>query len=346
MLAVYKRQIHHFTQSEVDVLTAIAAQAGVAISNARLFEAVARGKAEWEATFDAITDPLAIHSSDGRIHKANRAFAELFGKTPEGIVGQTCHQLFYRRSHPCNPCHLRETVQGRRPIAFEFERNGRAFLASSYPIFGKNGRVEMVVVHSKDITALKQTQEKLVRSAKLAAIGELAAGIAHNFNNLLAGVKGAVELLRMQAQKEGLSAKVQERLRSIDERLMQGDETIRRLLSFARGSADRSRIVKVEKAIQNALGVCETHPSGKGLRLVTEIAPNLPPVRGIASHLEQVLVNLIINAFQASEPGGEIKILAYRAPFGNAAHRGAGYGLRNRPGRSAPHLRSVFLQAP
>ena len=103
-----------------------------------------------------------------------------------------------------------------------------------------SGEVVAVVEFIRDVSEQKALQRQLLQSARLAAVGELAAGVAHNFGNILMGVGGSLEVMILLAEKEGLPPRMVERIRMMHRELMRGDGIVKRLLSFARDSTPAS----------------------------------------------------------------------------------------------------------
>ena len=154
---------------------------------------------------------------------------------------------------------------------------------------------------------LDQRQDDLARSNRLIALGELAAGVAHNFGNILMGVSATMELLHMRAVKEPAIADLCEIITGAQEQVSRGAEVIQRLLALARSAPSIITAVDPKLIAGNVLALCATHPLAKRVTLVNEIPDGARPVRADAGQLEEVMVNLVLNALQASD-GGSVRI--------------------------------------
>ena len=153
----------------------------------------------------------------------------------------------------------------------------------------------------------ERSMQNLADAGRMAALGELAAGVAHNFGNVLMGVSVTLELLQMRAEKEpGLSGMV-ETITGAQAEVDRGADIIQRLLSLSRGNPIMVTAVNPWLAADNAIALCSTHPNAKKVPLVNLIPNDPPSVKADASLLEEVMVNLILNSLQASD-GGEIRI--------------------------------------
>ena len=149
---------------------------------------------------------------------------------------------------------------------------------------------------------LKQTQESLIRSEKMASVGHLAAGVAHEVGNPLAAVMGYTELLRDRDVDEESADDIAERTLVQLKRIRQ---TIRQLLDYSRADSETEpTAVELAGVIDEAVHLVEATPEGRQVDVELEIADNLPPVHAIAGELEQVLVNLFLNAVKAMHDEG------------------------------------------
>lgn len=153
----------------------------------------------------------------------------------------------------------------------------------------------------------ERTKQNLSDTGRLVALGELAAGVAHNFGNVLMGISLTLELLQMRATRDpGLSDMI-EAISGAQTEVTHGAEIIQRLLSLAGGNPSTLTDVNPWLAADNALTLCSTHTNAKRVRLVNLIPTDPPSVKADASQLTEVLVNLILNSLQASQEG-EIKV--------------------------------------
>jgi PAS domain S-box-containing protein len=143
---------------------------------------------------------------------------------------------------------------------------------------------------------LQETQQKLVRSAQLASIGELAATVAHEINNPLAVVRGLAQILISQRVDDPELREPLEQIASNTERMAR---TIRTLRSLGRPSSDQIAPVLLNRAIENAVALLRAQLAEHDIELQADLAPDLPPVPGVAHLLEQMVINLLTNARDA-----------------------------------------------
>lgn len=163
--------------------------------------ALAEASRTWQTTFDAISDQVMLLSRDHVILQANDAVCRALGLTRESIVGQHCCQLFHGTATPPASCPCERTAQTGKAEQAEAERNGRQYMTTSWPVRGAGGEVERLVHVKRDVTLERRSEqerhmleEQLNHTRRMEAVGQLAAGVAHEFNNILGGIKGYAEL--------------------------------------------------------------------------------------------------------------------------------------------------------
>lgn len=277
-----------------------------------LFEKVAGARREWMACFDAITDWVFVKAKDLKIIKANRAAATLFGRIPQQLLGHTCQELFGCDAVPTDEAVVLRTFKTRRPQRVDISNLPVPgdFHISTYPLLDETGVAVAVVEYIRDITEQKAMQRQLLQSARLAAVGELAAGVAHNFGNILMGVGGSLEVMLLMAEREGFSPKVVERMRMMHRELMRGDDIVKRLLSFARGAVPTIRAVPLADVVEGVVSLCQAHPLSRGIEIEWDVPAETPALRADPAQLREVLMNLVINALQATPKGGRVSLRA------------------------------------
>ncbi|GAI99291.1 unnamed protein product, partial [marine sediment metagenome] len=155
-------------------------------------EKIKRAAEEWRTTFDSITDMVSIHDSDFRIVRVNRALADVFKMRPPELIGRTCYELVHGTDKPLASCPHQKALDTGMPHTAEFfEPHLGVYLeATASPVFDGDGKVTGSVHVVRDITERKKMEEKLIVTDRLASVGELASGIAHELNNPLTSVIG------------------------------------------------------------------------------------------------------------------------------------------------------------
>ncbi len=299
---------------------AVAAVAGglVAWQRRRAAAALRRLAAQHQELIDSLHLGILLIGQDGRIHYANAAVKDIIGD----VVGAEYSAVFAepvganRDSAPA-----RALSEGGRAEEIRQGRNGRLYRLVAAPLRGSDGQrlaVETVV----DVTSERELRDQLVVSEKLAAIGQLAAGIAHEIRTPLSTIRVAAydasDLLG--GQRDGAAAatapakadvvpQAREALELIERNAVRCNDIILTLLDFARESPSEPEEVDVDEVIGTCLQLARKSMSLQGVML-ERTGDRLPTIWGRADDLRQVFSNVIINAVQAMPGGGILRIVS------------------------------------
>ncbi|MGQ9683979.1 MAG: hybrid sensor histidine kinase/response regulator [Anaerolineae bacterium] len=280
------------TTLECSILSLLANETSAAVANARLFNQVARARQEWLQTFDALSDGVFLHDRQGRILRANRAFARLVDRPFPEIIAQPWHELI-----PAGPAVRQVCWQQASPERSVAEYDisygeGRTLHVSVSPV----SEGDAVCVHVlRDVTEERAMQRQLAQAEKLAAIGQMLSGVAHELNNPLTTIIGFSELL----QEAPLPAPVQADLNRIYRQAQHSARIVQSLLAFARQSRIQLAEADVNGLVRQVLEFMQPQLDSHHVRVHLELAPSLPTTLADAGQLQQVLLNLITNALQA-----------------------------------------------
>jgi PAS domain S-box-containing protein len=172
----------------------------------------------------------------------------------------------------------------------------------------RNGAVAAVAGWITDVSEQASLERQLIRSERMVAVGELAAGVAHNFNNILASIGGDAQLLKMLAEDEHLDEAVAHSADLIYRETMRGGRIAHDLLSFARGQEPSLTEVDVLGIAEEAIRLARTYPNTGAIDMRVERREDLARAVGDAGQLHQVFFNLILNAVQAMPDGGSLTV--------------------------------------
>jgi PAS domain S-box-containing protein len=191
----------------------------------------------------------------------------------------------------------------------------RRILFNFSPLFDESGKIEGVVLSGRDITELKRLGEQLIQSEKLAAIGQMLAGVAHELNNPLTAILGVTELVR---EREGLDESMKRQLDLTHRQARRAARIVQNLLEFSRPTQTPKKPVDINNVLERTLQLQEHSLRRNAVEVSFQPVEGLPAVVGDASQLIQVFLNLVINAEQAIREireSGRIQIRA--ANLGN-----------------------------
>ncbi|MFC2041106.1 PAS domain S-box protein [Chloroflexota bacterium] len=252
---------------------------------------------EWRTTFDSITDLISIHDKDFKLVRVNKAFANSLNMKPEEVVGKTCYQVIHGANEPVSNCPHMKTLKTKKPATEEFfePHLGIHLEVTTSPIFNDKGEVVASVHVARDVTERKNMQEQMMVTDRLASIGQLASGIAHEMNNPLTGVIGFSDLLL----ERDLPEDVKEDLETINREAKRTANVVKGLLTFARKQGTEKALVDLNSIIQEVLQLRAYEQRVSNIEVSASCASDLPQVMGNGGQLQQVFINLVVNAEQA-----------------------------------------------
>jgi len=285
-----------FVREDVRLLSTLATHAAVVIANARFFEMVRRAKEQWETAFDALSEGIAVVDDEGRVRRANRALAGLLGVPLPSVVGASLGEALLGKSHALADL-LSAARRGERPapLVARSDRLRRALRVNAARIPGATTEQSTVVL-VEDVTEQQALETQLVQSEKLAAVGQLVSGVAHELNNPLTSIAGLSEFLLEQKE---LGKKDRGHLQVIQEQAERAGRIVRNLLTFARKGSGEQLPVDLNDVIRRTLSLTSYDMKLNDITVTRELSGALPEVMGDRHGLQQVVLNLITNAAQA-----------------------------------------------
>jgi PAS domain S-box-containing protein len=260
-------------------------------------------------------DAVAILDEKNRIKFFNKRLLYLTQYIPEELTGMELTNLI-------NGLAMDEVNQGFVQGSQEgfvihetevLQKNGgkRKAEVSAANFFLSPNRTH-TILYLKDITEKKQIEERLIQSEKLRALGEMAAGVAHDFNNILGAILGRVQLIKLGWRRMSDEV-VQNELGIIEQAAMDGAHTVKKLQEFTRPKTDASKFVllDVNEIIDGATELVKTkikdEAEAKGVQIeVHTVQSKVPPITGNPIELREVLLNIILNSIDAMPEGGRI----------------------------------------
>ncbi|MDO9067741.1 MAG: PAS domain S-box protein, partial [Deltaproteobacteria bacterium] len=257
---------------------------------------------KWETTFDSIGDGVCLLDRQWKILQCNQAFSKMVGKPYAEILGSTCYELVHGLEKPQEHCPVARMEKSLHRETLELERDGRFLLVTADPIFDQQKNLIGAVHIISDISGRKLMEQELQQAQKMEAVGFLAGGVAHDFNNMLAGIVGNAELLQLKVygQKE-LETYVDNILKASGH----AAGLTKQLLAFARKGQYQQVPVNIHKVIAETLGILGS-TIDRRIKIEQHLRANPAVILGDHSQLENAFMNLGINARDAMPEGGKL----------------------------------------
>ncbi|MBN2125030.1 MAG: PAS domain S-box protein [Deltaproteobacteria bacterium] len=264
-------------------------------------EALRQSEEKARAILNAITEAVVLIDPRGTVLAGNAVVAERLGTTLSELIGRSLYDFFPPDLAKSRREAAEKAIQHGRPVRTEDERDGRTYDTNWYPVFNSRGDVVHVAVFAADITETRRLQVQLQHAQKMEAIGTLAGGIAHNFNNLLMAIQGNASLMLMDTSPDHPHYK---RLKSIEQQIRNGSRLTTQLLGYAREGTYEIRPVNLNSIVRET---SETFAQAKReIQVHLDLCEDLSGVVADQGQLEQVLLNLYVNAADAMQSGGEL----------------------------------------
>jgi two-component system NtrC family sensor kinase len=295
-IAVTRNSDSPFAAPDLRLLSTAATHAAVALANARFVELIRVGKEQWETTFDALHDGVAVVDASGRIRRANSALAEMIRTPLTEVTGVPLGPALLG-SGPEISQFFTAVREGERPapLTRKSSDGSRVYRISASPLAGSEPD-RWIVTLIEDVTDAKALEAQLIQTEKLAAVGQLVSGVAHELNNPLTSIVGLSEFLIDQPTT---TTTERDKLKVIHEQAERAARIVRDLLMFARKGPRELGDVDLTDVTERAASLISYEVRLRKVDLELELAGGLPTVRGDRHQIQQVVLNLLTNAVQA-----------------------------------------------
>ncbi len=280
---------------------------------------------EIQAVLDGITDLMLVLSEDLKIQQVNHVFTEWFpGIDP---IGRSCYHVLRGKTGSCDNCPARRALDLDRIVKdiciYKVNDTFRQFEVIASPLKTEPTGERNVLVFKRDVTLEKEYQAQFYQAEKMATVGALAAGVAHEINNPLAAISGFAEgLQRRIALIQGkvdqeVVADFAEYTETIIRECVRCRDIVQTLLTFSRPVAASLCPVDMNKCVGDTLFILKHRfKEQHNITIKTDLQTDLPLIMGDESQLKQVIINLLINALDAISEGGNIRIVTCTRPNG------------------------------
>ncbi len=267
---------------------------------------------------DSARDAILAYDMDGQIVYWNEGAERLTGWSKENIIGEWAHECLYDpdEEDKLQKCHetMMEEGEWKGELRMRTEDGDERIVESRWTLVrDAAGHPKHVLVINTDVTERKQLEKQFLRSQRMESIGRLVGGIAHDLGNLLMPITLSVKVLRRRLEQA--DEKIDRTLSMIQKSAERGGNMVEQVLAFARGVEGERVSLQAGTIIEEIEGITdETFPENIDVR--TDVAEDLPQVVGDATQIQQVLMNLCVNARDAMPDGGTLSIEASPVELG------------------------------
>ncbi|MEL7646919.1 MAG: transporter substrate-binding domain-containing protein [Sedimentibacter sp.] len=258
---------------------------------------------ELRTIFDGITEYMVVVDENKKILNANKSFIDFLGLSRELIEGEDCTGYLDRFCEDCSGCMVEETLSGQKTIKNEC-MCGNEIYEISFQLL--RGAENAVLITIKNITIEKISRNQMLQTNKMIAVGQLAAGMAHEIRNPLGIIRTQSYLLRLCDKIDETMSKS---LDFIDSSVNRAGTIIENILSFSRLSGNEKELVNLPKAIEKILEMHNDIIKKENIK-VSFVSSIQEELRLSAESIEHIVLNLVSNSVDAMEEGGELNISA------------------------------------
>ncbi len=258
---------------------------------------------------ESVGEGFIVIGRDYKIMSANRAFCEYVKRPLEDIIGKHCYEVSHYRKTRCyetgEDCPVKHTFATGEPLSVvhtHYDKDGKPYYTEvkSYAMKDETGQCSSVIETINDISEKRKLESQLYHAQKMEAVGLLAGGVAHDFNNILTAITGYGNLVRMKIKKDDPLLHSMNQILSSVER---GANLTRSLLAFSRKQAINPRPVNFNTIVENIYKLLK-RLIGEDIELKQRLTSEDVTVMADIGQIEQILMNLATNARDAMHKGG------------------------------------------
>lgn len=287
----------------------------ISLSHKKIRQELQETLAKYKMMLDElIHEDVMIINYNYKIADINKNLLNKLGMTRTDVIGHPCYEITHRSSSPCSgenhPCPLVQTLATGKPsqtthIHLDKDNRERHFAISTYPMIA-DGDVIGAIEISRDITADINLQKTLMQNEKLASIGRLSAGVAHEINNPLTTILTSALLLQEELSPDDPAY---EEMQIIANEALRCRKIVTSLLDFARQTRPHKEMTDINQVVTESVLLTQKQAAFKDIRMQSELTPGIPELMCDKGQIEQAFINLILNAVEATGEGGTIMVV-------------------------------------
>ena len=306
-ITIASEKLNAFEREDLTLLESVAEQIRIALLNAKYVTEIESNEKRLKALVGSVDEIVFEFDAEGTYLGVWTENEELLVRPKAELLGRRVSDFFDEEFSSRITEAIKNVLRNRRSEIAEFNTvlhgRERCFRARINPIFTSGEEPGTVSMLARDVTESRALETQLLRSQRLESVGKLAGGIAHDLNNILQPIMMSIQLLNTRTTDD----KSLRWLEILDRSAQRGADLIRQILSFARGLESRKQPLDLKYLANDVMKILdETFP--KFIRLNMEIEEGLPPATGDFTQLNQVLMNLCVNARDAMPDGGVLSI--------------------------------------
>jgi len=287
-----------YARPELNFVQHLADQLAISMQNARLYKQVSRAKKEWEETFQAVTDPIFLIDTEYNVLLHNDRLSPGMTNAWNRAISSKCFAKLRGFEGPCPNCPIEEIKKNPKPLFQRWHTAEGEFLdLSYYPVLNEDKQLSAITIIMKDVTQKLKMEAQLVHSAKMVALGVMAAGVAHELNNPMTVIIGTAQMLvRDQQDSDPERA---EALGDIINCGLRCKRIIQNLLTFSRQDQAPVTAIDLNAEAERVLDMIQYQINRSQIGIRENFQRDLPKMKANGPQIQQVLTNFLINARDA-----------------------------------------------
>jgi PAS domain S-box-containing protein len=319
VIGLARRSSRRFGDAELRLLERFAGLASLALENARLYAALQQSESVHRGIVEASTDMICVVDLEGRIEMISPSSQAVLGRPPHELVGDSFGGLVHPDDLEAAWSNFQQSITAPTSMtvrAVHTDGSVVSLEATTSPLPGPDGAPARILATVRDVTERRLLEEQLRQSQKMESIGRLAGGVAHDFNNILTAIRGYAELLLIDLADD---APARESAAEIARAAGRAAALTGQLLAFSRKQVLRPQRLDLNEIVSGMSSML-ARMLGEDVVLTTALESELRPTLADPTQVEQVLLNLAVNARDAMPKGGRLRLRTANVDLDSGPH--------------------------